>query len=417
MPPPRLPPLLPALLQLLGLCGAAARPTDAPQQPLGADLATGKLGYLVLKNTKNTQYSGVIGIGTPPQMLSVIFDTGSNSLVLTSDECVQISCLMHNRFKPGRSSSYAGGGRSVTMNFAGGSVEGPLGFDVVSMGGLEAPKQSLLNIASHSVQGYAAGAFDGILGIGMEGRTNEGETAVLHSLGVQQFSIWLSSRSGEDGMLVLGGTDSQYHTGPFVNMPVADERHWAVTMDDVAVGGRSIGACEFGAPCRGILDTGTSLITGPSAALTRLTAGVSVAPDCSNFGELPNVSFVMAGEAFTLQPEHYVLDVSNQVLSDSPMLKALFSHLPSARCMLAMQPLDLPGEHGASWILGDPFLRAYYSHYDRASRRVGLAPARATAGAGGAGGTRAGVSLVSTEPPRPMAVDVSAIVPPTLDFG
>ena len=87
--------------------------------------------------------------------------------------------------------------------------------------------------------------------------------------------------------------------------------------------------------------------------------------------------------------------------------------------MLAMQPLDLPGEHGASWILGDPFLRAYYSHYDRASRRVGLAKARANAGTGGAGAgvTRAGVSLVSTEPPRPMAVDVSAIVPPTLDFG
>ena len=166
-----LPPLL--LLLLLSLCGAAS-PTDAPQQPLVADLATHKLGYLVLKNTKNTQYSGVIGIGTPPQMMSVIFDTGSNSLVLTSDECVQISCLMHNRFKPGRSSSYAGGGRSVTMNFAGGSVEGPLGYDVVSMGGLEAPKQSLLNIASHSVQGYTAGAFDGILGIGMDGRTNEG---------------------------------------------------------------------------------------------------------------------------------------------------------------------------------------------------------------------------------------------------
>ena len=81
--------------------------------------------------------------------------------------------------------------------------------------------------------------------------------------------------------------------------------------------------------------------------------------------------------------------------------------------MLAMQPLDLPGEHSASWILGDPFLPAYYSHYDRASRRVGLAKARA----GGAATTRTGVALMSTEPPRPMAVDVSAIVPPTLDFG
>ena len=138
------------------------------KEPLAAELASGKLGRLQLKNTKNTQYSGFIAVGTPPQLLSVIFDTGSNSLVLTSDKCYQISCLMHNRFKPGQSSTYTDASKSVTMNFAGGSVEGPMGFDTVSVGGLEAPTQSLLSIKTHSVQGYAAGAFDGILGIGME---------------------------------------------------------------------------------------------------------------------------------------------------------------------------------------------------------------------------------------------------------
>ena len=127
---------------------------------------------------------------------------------------------------------------------------------------------------------------------------------------------------------------------------------------------------------------------------------------------------MLGGAPFELQPEHYVLDVNGQVLSDSPFLRKLYAKLPSAQCMLALQPLDLPGEHNASWILGDPFLRAYYSHYDRAERRVGLARARGPgAGAHAAAPGRSDVTLTTAGPARPMAVDVSLIrVPPLLNF-
>ena len=105
----------------------AAQPPPPPS-PAAESNATATV-VLPLRNTRNTQYTGQIGVGTPPQFMTVIFDTGSNSLVLTSDECWQLSCWAHTRFRRKESSTFEPANRYVQMNFAGGSVQGPLGFD------------------------------------------------------------------------------------------------------------------------------------------------------------------------------------------------------------------------------------------------------------------------------------------------
>lgn len=184
------------------------------------------------------------------------------------------------------------------------------------------------------------------------------------------FSFYLSTQHGsaeDTSSLILGGIDQKYYTGDFTYLPALKyegiQAYWLVHGDDIKVGGQSMGSCNglIYKKCQFVVDTGTSILTGPSSKINPLIQQIgNVSSDCSGVEALPTLSFSLAGTEFTLEPEYYVLKVADE------------SNGGAIECQLGLQALDQLG----LWILGDPFLRKYYTVFDRDQTRVGFALAQ-----------------------------------------
>ena len=71
--------------------------------------------------------------------------------------------------------------------------------------------------------------------------------------------------------------------------------------------------------CEAILDTGTSLLVGPTAeatAINQLIGGTEAIPgsgqyliDCASIDSLPSLTFIINGQEFLIDGKDYVLQV------------------------------------------------------------------------------------------------------------
>ncbi|XP_038944991.1 napsin-A isoform X1 [Rattus norvegicus] len=228
---------------------------------------------------------------------------------------------------------------------------------------------------------FALARFDGILGLGFPTLAVGGVQPPLDALVEQRllekpvFSFYLNrdSEGSDGGELVLGGSDPDHYVPPLTFIPVTIPAYWQVHMQSVKVG-TGLNLCAQG--CGAILDTGTSLITGPSEEIRALNKAVGGFPlltgqyliQCSKIPELPTVSFSLGGVWFNLTGQDYVIKI---LQSDVGL------------CLLGFQALDIPKPEGPLWILGDVFLGSYVAVFDRGDKnigpRVGLARARSRA--------------------------------------
>uniref|UniRef100_A0A8C5N6P0 Cathepsin E-like n=1 Tax=Gouania willdenowi TaxID=441366 RepID=A0A8C5N6P0_GOUWI len=326
-------------------------------------------------NFMDAQYFGEISLGIPEQNFSVVLDTGSADLWVPSSYCVSQACgkSLHRRFKAFESSSFHHDGRMFGIHYGSGHLLGVMGRDTLKVG-LTAINQEFGESVYEPGATFVLAKFDGVLGLGFPSLAEILGNPVFDNMMAQKivdkpvFSFYLSRSGGSspDGELLLGGIDESLYNGPINWIPLTSKGYWQIKMDSVSVQGVS-SFCPRG--CQAIVDTGTSLIAGPTNDSFLLQQLIGATPtnigefliDCSRVSSLPHVTFALGGVDYTLTAEHYV---RREMLGDREL------------CFSGFQAVDIVTPEGPLWILGDVFLRRFYSVFDRGQERVGLAVAK-----------------------------------------
>ncbi|KAK8630216.1 hypothetical protein V6N13_079019 [Hibiscus sabdariffa] len=239
------------------------------------------IDIVALKNYLGAQYFGEIGIGTPPQNFTVIFDTGSSNLWVPSSKCYfSISCYLHSRYKSGRSRTYKANGKKADIQYGTGAISGFFSEDHVTVGDLVVKNQEFIEATREPSITFLVAKFDGILGLGFKEISVGNAVPVWYNMVNQGlvkepvFSFWLNRNPEDDlgGELVFGGMDPTHYKGDHTYVPVTHKGYWQFDMGDVLIGDQTTGLCAGG--CSAIVDSGTSLLTGPTAIIAQVNHAI-----------------------------------------------------------------------------------------------------------------------------------------------
>uniref|UniRef100_A0A8C6E5C7 Peptidase A1 domain-containing protein n=1 Tax=Moschus moschiferus TaxID=68415 RepID=A0A8C6E5C7_MOSMO len=278
-----------------------------------------------LRNIMNMLYVGNITIGTPPQEFQVVFDTGSSDLWVPSIFCNSPACYTYAIFNHLKSSTFRPTRRIFTIKYSSGWIKGAVAYDTVWIGDLVSIDQAFgLSVLADGFEGMP---FDGILGLNYPNISVSGAIPIFDNL---------------------------------KNQGAISEPVFAFYLNNISMKKKVI-ACSGG--CEALLYTGTSLIQGPSSLVDDIHKLIGTTPQgskhyvsCLTINTLPSI-------VFTINSINYPVPARAYILKDS-----------RGECYTTLKANSW-SPSTETWILGDVFLRRYFSVFDRGNDRIGLAQA------------------------------------------
>ncbi|ROW02148.1 hypothetical protein VSDG_02362 [Cytospora chrysosperma] len=325
---------------------------------------------------EGTSYTIDIELGTPPQTVTVVLDTGSTELWVNPN-CETSGqpeyCASFSQFDYTESSTIQDMGAANMISYGKGNVTFEYVSDMLSIGSASITDQ-IFGVAFESYE-----IPSGILGVGppIEGDDEALYTYVLDNMVVQglidtrAFSLDLREIESPDGSIIFGGLDTGKYVGSLEKCPMLDpeesptgsNRYW-IYLNAV---GMTLPSGESGLIADGelpvFLDSGGTLSRLPTELFASIGSAFPGAQydsyegafvvDCSVAEEEGSVDFGFGNKVISVPFKDFIW----QPGTDEDV------------CMLGILPDD------EEPVLGDSFLRAAYVVYDQDNRNLHLAQA------------------------------------------
>jgi len=345
-----------------------ARQKGIQLPPRSARFAGAQNQSVPIGNYEDAQYYGPISLGTPLQNFNVVFDTGSANLWVAS-----VYCTDCGKTKPlynhNLSSTYQPNGTVFEIQYGSGPVSGFYSYDTLTWAQSSLPHTEFAEVTDISGLGtasWALAAFDGILGMAYPSIAVDGvlppfqELFMSGLIPMNQFAFYLTSNPNNPGELTLGGSDPTKYTGSINWAPVTQKTYWETQMAYL-----KLGTTPETSITRAVLDTGTSTLAGPVndvANIAKALGATAVIPGeeytilCAKGPSLPDIHIGLNGVDYVLTPTQYLIEEAGDPL-----------------CVLGILGIDIPPPAGPLWILGDVFIRQYYTIFDFQNSRLGFA--------------------------------------------
>jgi hypothetical protein len=171
------------------------------------------------------------------------------------------------------------------------------------------------------------------------------------------------------GVFTLGATNTSLYTGDIDYQTVDSTSYWTLTLSNLTVNSNSVTLPSGASSSQAAIDTGTTLVGGPTAQISELFAQIpGSAPGTGNYqgyytypcSTTVNVALSFGGQSWSISPDDFEL-----------------TKLSNSQCLGAFFELDTSqsssGSSEISWIVGDTFLKNVYSVFRANPASVGFA--------------------------------------------
>jgi len=320
---------------------------------------------VVVTNSQDEAYFAQMSLGSPAQNFTVQLDTGSSNLWVFGKECESADCKDRKKFDGSKSSTFTKIGTSLTIPYHAGTISGYIGQDQAQFGETTVKNQQF-GIMKAENWGLAC---DGILGLGMQSLAVDNITPWFVNAYEQKvvdssiFSLYLTAKMNQKGSKIfLGGINSDYYTGDIRYHDIIEDGHYMLSFDGVKVNGEPL---PMERTLKALIDSGTPGLAMPkwlNDSILQQTGPISW--DCKGIESLPDLIFMIDGIDYPVPSSDYV------VVSSEPTTKLCQTQWSTGQFSPDMQKFL---ENYI--ILGDTFMKTYYTAFDMKNKRIGFARA------------------------------------------